>query len=48
MESTNEASQFQNRCWEKRDIILRPVMIYIYLRGNGMQSLYRFFQTYLL
>jgi len=39
VEFINEAFQFQH-CWEKRDITVLPVIIYIYLCGDGMQPVY--------
>jgi hypothetical protein len=45
MEFINEKSQFQLRFWEKRDITGRQGMTYIYLCGNGTQTLYRIFSN---
>jgi len=36
MELTNEASQYQRECWDKRDITVRPIITYIYLCGHCM------------
>jgi len=40
VEFINEAFQFQHTCWKKHDITVRPLIIYIYLCGDGMQPVY--------
>jgi len=43
MDFANEASQFQNKLWEKHDITVQPVFTYIYLSMRWNAASFSYF-----